>query len=197
VTGGSPGGWPSTAEADKSPRTPARFIRETRKRLGGKPVIPVWYTECEAVDHHGHPDSTGYCGAENFVNRGCWRAYVPQLNAVRQATGGAIAVGAFYRALNRDLPQYESEAGWIAAALQTFKELPELSRVDDVGQAGNLRGMITVVQGWDVTPQQIHAQIDQSRKAGVPAVLVAETEVNQSWKPRLVPAHEIRAAAAR
>jgi hypothetical protein len=75
--------------------------------------------------------------------------------------------------------------------------LPELSRLEDVGESGDLRGMITVVQGWGLTQREIDTQIEQSRNAGVHAVLVAEQEVAQSWEPRLIAVDEIEKAAAR
>ena len=46
--------------------------------------------------------------------------------------------------------------------------------------------LIAVLQGWDVTDQQVALQIDVAEKAGVAGILVAYTKIEQGWQPKIV-----------
>ena len=85
----------------------------------------------------------------------------------------------------RDFPGDESrtdgEAKWQSAALKSFTEI--LPKRD--GEAIPPNRLISVLQGWDVTPKQQEAQIQRSIAVGVSGYIIALTKIEQSWEPRM------------
>lgn len=176
---------PSTATKLEAPETPARFVGEVRELIPDKPVIPVWCTECERIDQHGHPQSTGYCGTVGCYDGVCWPNYARQLMPLADGSAELIAVPTFYKAFDRDLPRYDPEAGWILAALQTFENLPALT--DGKAKPIESQRLVTVLQGWNVSEDQIDAQLRRSQEAKSLGAVVALTPIDQSWQPQKVP----------
>ena len=54
------------------------------------------------------------------------------------------------------------------------------------GKAVPVSKLIAVLQGWDVSPNQIQAQIQQATKAGAAGYVVAFDKVEQAWQPRVI-----------
>ena len=48
------------------------------------------------------------------------------------------------------------------------------------------RRLITVLQGWEVSPEELAAQISQSTQSGSGGYVIAKTPVLSQWEPRLV-----------
>ena len=48
------------------------------------------------------------------------------------------------------------------------------------------RRLIAVLQGWDVTPEQVKAQIENVGRAQAAGYVVALTKIDQSWEPRII-----------
>lgn len=46
--------------------------------------------------------------------------------------------------------------------------------------------LIAVLQGWNVTEEQVTRQIEVTRRAGVAGVLVSYAKIERSWEPRLM-----------
>lgn len=48
--------------------------------------------------------------------------------------------------------------------------------------------LLAVLQGWDVSPEELAAQQKQAETAGAAGWVVAFAKIDQSWSPRIVPA---------
>ncbi|MFK7735031.1 MAG: hypothetical protein AB8B50_03320 [Pirellulaceae bacterium] len=157
----------------------ALFVDAIQKAVPESEVIPVWTTECEL--HDGHPD--GLCAGVGCFKGICWKAYTRQLMPVAE-TSRRIGVLAIYKQFQRDLPIYgETEASWVGFAVKTFQDMPPRHN----GQAVPASRIVAVVQGWDVSEQEIEAQKKAARKAGAKGVVVAFDKIEQSWSPKVVP----------
>jgi hypothetical protein len=154
---------------------PARFVAECRKIAPQSQVIPVWTTECE--EH----DKDGLCAGVGCFEGTCWRAYTQQLMPLADESE-RIAVLAPYKAFQRDLARYGGEAAWVRRALESFQTMPPIRS----GRAIPAQRLIAVVQGWNVSPDQLRVQIEHARSAGAAGYVVSADEIAQSWQPRVV-----------
>jgi hypothetical protein len=152
----------------------AEFLKAVKRMCPAVEAIPVWTTECEEADR------PGLCGGIGCFHGACWWEWTEQLRPVA-AQNEAIAVLLPYRAFERDLPRYGKAAGWITSALASFQTMPLRYQVDGYPA----RRLLPVLQGWDVTPEQIKVQIDRATNAGTAGVIVAFAEIDQSWSPRM------------
>ena len=153
----------------------AKFVAAVKKLAPESRIIPVWATECE------EQDKDELCAGIPCFKNTCWREWTAQLMpvAAEVETLGALLP---YRALQRDLPRYGPEAGWIKPALASFTTLPARY------QAGGVPPdrLVAVLQGWDVTPEQIKVQITRSGDAGTAGCVVSMMKIEQDWKPVIV-----------
>lgn len=156
----------------------ALFITQIQKASPNSEVIPVWTTECE--EHDGSPD--GLCAGVGCFNGICWKAYTRQLIPVAD-TSERVAVLAPYKDFQRDIPRYGAEASWIAFAIKTFETMPPRHN----GTAISAARMIAVVQGWDVSAEEIEAQRTAVTNAGANGYVIAYDKIDQSWSPKVVP----------
>jgi hypothetical protein len=155
----------------------ARFVAEIEKLVPTSHVIPVWTTECE--EHDGAKD--GLCAGVGCFKGICWKAYTEQLMPVARHSP-TLGVLLPYRAFQRDLEHYGEPAGWIATAVRSFKTMPTRHQGNSI-RPGRL---ITVLQGWDVTDEQVNQQIGVSQRSGAAGYLVSYAEIEQNWEPRLL-----------
>ena len=153
----------------------ARFVAAVKKLSPAARIIPVWTTECEEHDREG------LCAGVGCFKGTCWREFTAQLMTMAEE---AETIGALlpYRDFQRDLPTYGPTAGWIKHALASFSEMPPKRN----GTAIPTHRLIAILQGWDVTPKEINAQIVQSEEAGAAGYVVALVRIEQSWEPRIV-----------
>jgi hypothetical protein len=152
----------------------ARFVTEVQKLAPKSKIIPVWTTECEEVD------ARTLCAGVNCFKGTCWREFTAQLQPLAE-TSETIAALVPYRAFKRDLPEYGSTAGWIGYALDSFSKMPMRYGTNGVPRSR----LITVLQGWDVTPPQVKAQIDQAEGSHAAGLLVSFMPIDQGWTPRV------------
>jgi hypothetical protein len=138
-------------------------------------IIPVWTPECEEYDLNG------LCAGVGCFEGTCWREFTAQLMPLARE---AETIGALlpYREFQRDLPIYGPMAGWIKHALNSFSDMPRKRN----GTSIPTNRLIAILQGWDVTPEQISAQIARSEEAGAAGYLVSLMKIDQSWEPRIV-----------
>jgi hypothetical protein len=152
----------------------AKFLAAVEKMMPGAKVIPVWTTEC--AEH----DKQSGCGGVACFGGACWREYNAQLQPVaKQAENIAVLLPL------RDFPTgstgVRQTGEWQATALKSFTEvLPKRE-----GAVIPPSRLISVLQGWDVTPTERSAQIEHNLAAGVGGYIVALTKIEQSWEPRL------------
>lgn len=141
-------------------------------------VIPVWTTECE--DHDGSPE--GLCAGVGCFEGICWQAYTRQLMPLA-AISERLAVLTLYKEFQRDIPHYgAAEASWVEFAVRTFETMPPRHN----GTSIPASRLIAVVQGWDVSAEEIDAQRKAATNAGANGYIVAYEKINQSWSPQFV-----------
>ncbi len=155
---------------------PARFVEKVQESFPHVECIPIWVSECEAHD------KDGWCAGVGCYNGACWREWSRQLDplAAHSRHLGALLT---YKELGRDLKHYSEEAGWIASSIQSFRT--EMKRYDR--PEIDPKRLFAVLQGWDVSSEQIAAQIRLSKQAGTAGYVIAKTPILSGWEPKLVP----------
>jgi hypothetical protein len=155
----------------------ARFVAAVGRLAPESRIVPVWTTECE--EHDGAKD--GFCAGVGCFKGICWKAYTKQLTPLAQQSD-TIGVLLPYQDLGRDMPIYGRPAGWITHALETFQQMPLVNNAQPIPA----QRLIAVLQGWDVTDEQIETQIARAQESGAAGYVVSHTRIEQSWEPRIV-----------
>jgi hypothetical protein len=164
------------------PDAAARFTAAARALSPGAEIIPVWTTECEEHETaRGQP-----CDGVPCFGGACWYTWTEQLMPLARENN-SLAVLAPYRAFQRDQPRYGPTAGWVKTAVASFSKMPPLRK----GTPVTPERLVTVLQGWEITPEQRQAQIDRTREAGARGYVMAEMKIDQEWEPRIVKAQPI------
>jgi hypothetical protein len=170
-------GAPATAEKEPGDDAAARFVAALHERHPGKPVVPVWVTECQVADLPGAPGSTGLCGDVHCAQGDCWPRYVRQWNALLARTDGPIALALWPQTFQRDPVRWNSEA-------RALFETPPRN-----GTPLRPERTVAVVQAWQMPEAAVEgvlARVNQTAAQWVVAVDV----IDQSWQPRIVPVSE-------
>jgi hypothetical protein len=162
--------------------TAARFVSEVAKLSKGKTVIPVWVTECEQEDL---PESkrakgswgTGYCGSVPCLDY-CRQRFAEQWTALQTGRDGPTALLALHQEFQRERKEYGTPSNWVEQTWgfcdkQTANRLPH-------------ERLWLVLQRYDVRPEDELALRARAAKAGMGAVIVARTKIDQSYEPRIV-----------
>jgi hypothetical protein len=181
-------GVASTAAKLAGDDVAARFLADVRKLTSGKPVIPVWLTECEDRDlpaeRRPGSKSTGYCGGVGCSQATCPVAFTKQWNAVLGDHDGPVGLLALHKELGRDGPEYGTP--WLAEAVGYLDEtLPRHG-----GKALPRERLWLVIQGYDLPIESVTAAREAAVKTGAGAVFVAQMRIDQSYEPRIVPAND-------
>ncbi len=154
----------------------AGFVRAVQRMSPKARVIPVWATECEAHD------KDELCAGVGCYTGRCWKDWTKQLMPLAEAAP-TIGVLTTYKILQRDLPRYGSTAGWVGEALRSFQTMPPQRN----GAAVSAGRLVAVVQGWDVSADELAAQVAHATRAGAAGMVIAREPIEQSWSPRRVP----------
>jgi hypothetical protein len=151
--------------------------------LGRENTVPIICGECEIGVTMGGVESPdeqlGTCRGIP-CSRPCALVYWPGLvSAFAEPNGGAAWKGilAPYKLFGRDVPLYGKTAAWVGASVAHYREYDAEAR------------LIAVVQGWEVTSEEIGAQIEQALTQGAAGALILEEPLNQSWQPAPLPAY--------
>ena len=142
------------------PDAAASFLAAVSRLAPTSQIIPVWTTECEEDDK---PDR---CAGVNCFRGLCWKEYASQLTPVARQSN-TVAVLAPYH-------NYQRDPAWVRRVVSTFP-----------AQGVPAGRVIAVLQGWDVSPSDVAAQIDHAQASGAAGYLVARVKIDQSWEPRL------------
>ena len=111
-------------------------------------------------------------------SRPCALVYWPGLvRSLALEQNGPSSVGLLtpYKLFDRDVPLYGPTAAWVGASLSHYQEYDPNAN------------LIAVVQGWDVTPEELGAQLEQAATHGAGGVLILEEPLEQSWWPLAPP----------
>lgn len=157
----------------------AKFVAAARKLVpGATAVVPVWVTECEEHDK----ENDALCAGVGCYKGICWKAYARQLKplAAEADTLGALLL---YKEFGQDGAHYQKLAGWISHALSHgFADQP----AKNGGSKIEVSRLIAVLQGWDVSPAEVAAQVERAKAAGAGGYIVALAKIDQSWTPKMV-----------
>lgn len=156
--------------------TAAKFVAEVRKRAGKQAVIPVWTTECEEVDLPANKRAgkagTGLCGTVPCAKGGCPESFSGQWSALLSMHDGPVGLLALHTALQRTQPPLTG-AEWVTNAIAYPNQT------------------VPAYKGKTITEDRLWVVVEESArevaaKAGVGAVIVARTKIDQSFEPRVV-----------
>lgn len=164
-------GTPPTAARTPGDNAAARLVAEVAARHPGKTVVPVWVTECEAVDLPGVRDGTGLCGGVGCARGDCWPRYVRAWNPLVKATDGPIALALWPETFRRDPER------WIETALPLFQKPPK------DGTPLPAERTIAVIQAWGTPPPALDPLLKRVEPRSRGWVLMLDP-IDQSWEPR-------------
>jgi hypothetical protein len=166
-------GSPATAARTPGDDAAARLVAEVRTGHPGKAVIPVWTTECEAIDLPGVAGGTGLCGTVPCAKGSCWPSYRRSWNPLLQATPGPVGVALLTESFRRD-------RSWLSTGLKLFLQPPG-------GDPLPADRAIAVLPGSGDNARNLSGLTDEVKSARG-GCLLARTALDQSWEPRLVKA---------
>ena len=153
----------------------ARFAKAVAALEPKSRVIPVWTTECEAMDKENLCANVGcFAGL-------CWKEYTAQLMPLA-SNFEHLGVLLPFRDMGRDLPRYGSAGGWAKQALKSFSELPPRWQ----GAAVTANRLIPILQGWNVTEAERRDQIRLCQEGGSTSYVMAVKKIDQRWEPRIL-----------
>jgi hypothetical protein len=164
----------------------ARFVSEVRKRVGERAVIPIWTTECDSVDlpsnkNQGRP-GTGLCGTVGCATGACPDEFTRQWSSLTSGHERPVGLLAVHTAMQRTQTEFGGGPGWVTNAMRYLDQtLPA-----NGAKAIPPHRLWVVVQG--LRPSEEATAREVAAKAGVGAVIVARTSIDQSYEPRLFPA---------
>lgn len=149
------------------------FMDALKARMPSISFTPIICPECEqgvVMGRVANPDAqTRYCNSINCSDP-CGGFYYPGL--VR-ALGGLDRVGLLctYKALRRDLPVYGGTAAWVA------------SNIGRYGEHAPVTKLMPVIQGWDVSGEEIKAQVDFVSNTSVRGYILARFPLDNTFWP--------------
>jgi hypothetical protein len=158
----------------------AQFVAAVQKISGeSAQVVPVWTTECEAHD----VAKDALCAGVGCFKGICWKAYTRQLAPLAEQSTliGALVL---YKEFGQDTAAYPRPAGWTAHALRGFRTIPP----DNGGKAVQPQRLVAVLQGWNVSADELAAQKKHVESVGAAGFVVALAKIDQSWSPRIISA---------
>ena len=157
----------------------AKFVAAVRKIVPRETkVIPVWTTECEEHDK----ENDALCAGVSCYRGICWQAYARQLRPVAEQSEmlGALLL---YKDFFQDVPHYQRKAGWISHAIKHgFAAQPTRQKSPSIKASR----IVAILQGWDVSAEELSAQVAQAEAAGAAGYIVAFAKIDQSWSPKIV-----------
>lgn len=177
---------PSTTTKLEGDDVAARFVADVQKLAPAKRVIPVWMTECEDRDlpagRQAGGGSTGYCGGVACSRTTCPKVFTKQWSALVGAVDGPLGLIATQQELGREGRDYGEPAGWTT---QPIDYLDTVLPANGGNAAGHGR-LWLVVQGYGVPAEDLAASRQAAAQAGVGAVVVALTRIDQTYEPRIL-----------
>lgn len=152
----------------------ADFVTKLNERFPKVEFVPIWVTECEEEDEHEA------CGGVGCFDGICWKAWTRQLSAIEQVSP-VLGVSCFFKAHERNLPRFGETAAWIKSAVSFFETVPAKKKSSSVKPDR----LVVVLQGWDVSREEITAQVSKALASKARGILLVQPKVDQSWEPRL------------
>ncbi|MCA9085194.1 MAG: hypothetical protein KDA81_14115 [Planctomycetaceae bacterium] len=152
------------------------FVKAVEVLIPHATVIPVWLTECEKHDC----TQEGLCSGVGCFDGICWKAWEKQLTPLARHAD-LIGVFAPYKQFQRDLPLYGGSGAWVSHCVKSFAEMP----VRHGGKAIAANRLVTAIQAWDVTEQELNSQLQHMQHSGAAGYVLIKQQIDQSWSPLL------------
>jgi len=181
-------GVPATATRGSVDDAAARFVARVRGLAPGKPIVPVWMTECEEADLPADKapggKSTKLCGSVACAQGTCPKAFRTQLTALLKSHSGALGLLATQAACQRDIAFYGGPTGWIPATVNYLDRMP----VSDDGYGLPHDRLWLVVQAAVKGNAGELASRAEARQLRPQAIVAARVTLDQSYEPRVIKA---------
>ena len=163
-----------------------RFLAEVRKIVPGKDVIPIWMTECEHVDLpvklRGGDKTTGLCGSVPCATGTCPKAFAQQWSPLVADGSSPVGLLVLQKELERNGPLYAASS-WIPKAVEYADTIP----AQQGGKVLPHERLWLILQGYGISPVEQSMARAAAAKTDPAAILVAQTRLDQSYEPRVIP----------
>ncbi len=181
---------PSTAEVLTGDDVAARFMERVRALVPTtSQLIPVWTSECEAIDlperRAGAESGTGLCGSVRCAATTCPQAFARQWRALLAAHSGDVALLATHKELGRSGGVYRG-AGWLGDAVNYVRSKVE----PGLGASLTHERLWIVVQGYDVSDAELADTRQEAISLEPHGIIVSKTRIDQSYTPRIIDVSE-------
>jgi len=174
---------PATAGEQVGDDAAARFLKRVGQLAPDKDLIPIWTTECEAIDLPGTENGTGLCGKVECAHTTCPKAFARQWRALVGGHRGSLGFLGLHRQLQQPGAQGQPSANWVSAPIEY---------VDQIA-GGAMEGRVArervwlVVEGWNLPAEEAQAVRTKALAQQVAMIVVARTQIDQSFEPRVIP----------
>ncbi len=179
-------GVPQTTAQLSGDDVAARFVEEVRKMVPGRPVIPVWTTECENQDlpqeNLTAGKSTGLCGSVACSKGTCPKAFAAQWTALLADHRDPVGLLALHRQFERTGVGQGRGVDWIRAAIEYVDQFPQAPSTAPLPH----ERMWVVLQGFDTPATEQSALRKAADDLHVGGYFVAMSTIEQSYEPRIV-----------
>ncbi len=153
----------------------ALFTTAVATMVPDSEVIPIMAGECEELDKDGP------CAGVGCFKGICWKAFAQQMDPLAEAAP-VIGASCLFREHDRDLPRYGESGSWPAFSIRSFEDMPPARG----GKAVPPQRIIALIQGWDVSPEEIARQQSSVAESGAAGYLLSRVRIDQSWEPKTI-----------
>ena len=175
---------PPTAGEQVGDDAAARFLDRVGRLAPGKELIPIWTTECEAIDLPGVQHGTGLCGKVECAHTTCPKAFARQWRSLVEAHDGPIGLLALHRELQQPRPRQEPRPAWAAWPLQYVEQIGKTAELEQISR----QRLWIVVEDWEVPADEAQAVHDVLSPQHPAMVVKARVRIDQSFVPKIIPA---------
>jgi hypothetical protein len=173
---------PATAGEQVGDDAAARFLRRVGQLTPNKELIPIWTTECEALDLPGASHGTGLCGKVKCATTTCPQAFARQWQALIEGHEGTIGLLALHRELQQPGPRDRPNAAWVASPLEYVEQIARANELERIAP----ERLWIVVEGQDLHVAEAQAVRDTVLRQRPAMVVVARVRIDQSYEPRII-----------
>lgn len=176
---------PSHAGEQVGDDAAARFLKRVGQLTHNKELIPIWTTECEEIDLPGTENGTGLCGKVECAHTTCPRAFARQWRSLIGGHRGSIGLLGLHRQLQQPGARGQPSANWVAAPLEYVDQIAGAAKEERLTR----ERVWLVVEGWDLPVAEAFAVRTKALALQVAMIVVARTQIDQSFEPRVIPSN--------
>ncbi|MBX9791880.1 MAG: DUF3179 domain-containing protein [Pirellulales bacterium] len=174
---------PATAGEPVGDDAAGRFLQRVGQLAPAKELIPIWTTECDAIDLPGAPHGTGLCGQVKCAHTTCPKAFARQWQALVEGHDGAIGLLALHRELQQPGGRGQPRAAWVASPLEYVEQIGKIAKLEPIAR----QRLWIVVEDLDLPVAEAKTVRDIVSQQRPAMVVIARVRVDQSFVPRIIP----------